>query len=95
MAPITEQQTHDIINISKTLNVLKRMTREEDWYSNPTSTRIRTKKWLKAQSILAVSINHLYLALNLHISRESTNAVVPFRVFLLMTWKCGSVARAR
>ena len=95
MAPHTEQRTHDIINISKTFNVLKRMTREEDWYSNPASTRIRTKKWLKAQSILAVSINHLYLHLNIRVFRESTNAVVLFRVFQLMSWKCGSVTRAR
>lgn len=48
-----EQIRHKVINLSKTLKVLERSVNEEDW-TKYASTGDRTKKWLKAQSVLAV-----------------------------------------
>ena len=56
MAQYTREQIrHKVINLSKTLKALEQSVDGEDW-SKYLSTSDRTKKWLKAQSVLAVRV---------------------------------------
>ncbi|KAL5523724.1 hypothetical protein ACEPAG_7897 [Sanghuangporus baumii] len=45
-----DQIRHEVINLQKTLNLLERSFKEEDW--TRWSSKDRNNKWLKAQSIL-------------------------------------------
>lgn len=49
-----DQIRHEVINLQKTLNLLERLFKEEDW--TRWSSKDRNDKWLKAQSILTVSL---------------------------------------
>ncbi|KAL5528603.1 hypothetical protein ACEPAF_7739 [Sanghuangporus sanghuang] len=56
-----DQIRHEVINLQKTLNLLERSFKEEDW--TRWSSKDRNNKWLKAQSILT-GVSHCRVVLH-------------------------------